>query len=232
MANLVTIVEEESPPSKPNLSSIDEDSINQELMNEYYKTKNGIENEKLQDLSNKQVAKKTLSKNETLQDLSIRVTDINEDINTLFEQLKRIDKDLKSREKEEKRREDKFNVERLGINNNFGEFRQKLHKLMEEKDILNKKIKKLEPLLSETERLAELVVKLMNESEININAGKIIRKNKKRKKSKRNGEKSKKKKKNHGGEKSKKKGNVSEKKSTKKKRRGGKRARTRGRSRA
>ena len=52
-------------------------------------------------------------------------------------------------------------------------------------------------------------------------AGKIIRKNKKRKKSKRHGEKSKKKK-----------GNVSEKKSTKKKRRGGKRARTRGRSRA
>ena len=71
MANLVTIEE-------------DEDSINQELMNEYYKTKNGIENEKLQDLSNKQVAKKKLSENETLKDLSIRVTDFNGDINTLF----------------------------------------------------------------------------------------------------------------------------------------------------
>ena len=119
-----------------------------------------------------------------------------------------------------------------GINKNFGEVRQALIKLKREDDILNKKIENLEPLLSETERLAELVGKLMNESKININGGKIIRKNKKRKKSKRNGEKSKKKKKNHGGEKSKKKGNVSEKKSTKKKRRGGKRARTRRRSRA
>ena len=219
MANLVTIEE-------------DEDSINQELMNEYYKTKNGIENEKLQDLSNKQVAKKKLSENETLKDLSIRVTDFNGDINTLFEQLKRIDKDLKSREKEEKRREDKFNVEMSGINKNFGEVRQALIKLKREDDILNKKIENLEPLLSETERLAELVGKLMNESKININGGKIIRKNKKIKKSKRIGEKSNKKKKNHGGEKSKKKGNVSEKKSTKKKRRGGKRARTRRRSRA